>query len=110
MSCAARVRDGSPFSLWVADDTALCTEAHEDAYVLLCSAFACGDGLELELDMDGQAWDIQHRRRFEGAYQQPDPLPSERRIHFRRCDVDEYMLEQYMGRPSRREPGQQDAG
>ena len=32
--------------------------------VLLCSAYAVGDGLCLELDADGDAWDVQFNQRF----------------------------------------------
>ena len=61
LSCAARVIAGAPFSLRVASDTALREAAHTEGLVLLCSAFACGPGLELELGFEGDAWDIQHR-------------------------------------------------
>ena len=49
LSCAARVIDGAPFSLQVDENTALCEEAHSEGLVLLCSAYACGPGLVLEV-------------------------------------------------------------
>ena len=49
-SCAARVLSGAAFSLRVKDSTALCREAHDSDLVLLCSAYACGPGLALEMD------------------------------------------------------------
>lgn len=76
LSCAARVIAGDPFSLRVASDTALCEAAHTEGLVLLCSAFACGPGLELELGFEGEAWDIQHRvlRQSDSLYN-PFALP-----------------------------------
>ena len=53
LSCAARVKAGAPFSLRVASDTSLCDEAHAVGIVLLCSAYACGPGLELQLGAEG---------------------------------------------------------
>ena len=64
LSCAARVIEGAPFSLRVDGCTALCDEAHAEGLVLLCSAFAVGPGLELELGCEGEAWEVQHSKRW----------------------------------------------
>ena len=64
LSCAARILKGAPFSLRVDGCTALCEEAHQTGLVLLCSAFAVGPGLEMALDADGDAWDIQYNQRW----------------------------------------------
>lgn len=86
LSCAARVRCGNPFSLRVADDSALCEEAHVEGVVLLCSSYVSGPGLELDLDADELAWDIQHRKRFSRDAVTPPPIeerPTEDLIHYR---------------------------
>lgn len=83
-SCAARVRTGSPWSLRVADDSALCEEAHVAGVVLLCSAYVCGPGLELDLDYEGLALDIQYRQRWERDARPAPPLDErEPTPHFR---------------------------
>eukprot|EP00966_Prymnesium_polylepis_P163551 3780409-Prymnesium_polylepis.1 len=65
---------GQPYTLQVNEDTALCSLAHAEGLVLLCSSYACGPGLELELDQDWRALDIQCRGRFEPKHRvQPPP-------------------------------------
>ena len=64
LSCAAQVVAGSPYTLQVGDMTSLCSQAHAQGIVLLCSAFATGPGLELELDQEWRALDIQFSGRF----------------------------------------------
>uniref|UniRef100_A0A7S4F9M2 2Fe-2S ferredoxin-type domain-containing protein n=1 Tax=Chrysotila carterae TaxID=13221 RepID=A0A7S4F9M2_CHRCT len=89
LSCAARIINGAPFSLRVRDNTALCSEAHESGFVLLCSAYVCGKGLEIEVDMEGEVWELQYSKRFGH-----DPLLKQRRRlkpHFRREDVEEHL-------------------
>ena len=83
LSCAARVVAGEPFSLRVASDTALCEAAHTQGLVLLCSAFACGPGLELELGLEGEAWDIQHRERWTSDFVLPPPAEGVAPCHYR---------------------------
>ena len=51
--------------------------------MLLCSAFACGPGLELELGFEGEAWDIQHRQRWRSDFEQPVPAEGVAPRHFR---------------------------
>ena len=116
-SCAARVLSGAAFSLRVKDSTALCREAHDSDLVLLCSAYACGPGLALEMDnvrreprlerdlhvtpltsacdprrrraQDWRAQDIQYRRRFV----EPSAFSSthKNRAHFVRDDVERHL-------------------
>ncbi len=74
LSCAARVMRGSPFSLRVASDTALCEEAHSQALVLLCSSYATGPGLELRLGCEGEAWELQHMQRWRRDCPPPEPV------------------------------------
>ena len=64
LACAAQVVAGKPYTLQVSDDTALCSEAHAEGLVLLCSAYASGPGIELELDQEWRALDIQYSGRF----------------------------------------------
>jgi len=93
LSCSALVEAGAPFSLRVAD-TALCAEAHTRGIVLLCSAYACGEGLVLRLDQDGAAWDIQYRQRFERKGRGLDEvvqLKWDRAPHFHRLDVEQHL-------------------
>lgn len=96
LSCAARVVAGSPFALSVATDTALCTEAHCEGIVLLCSAFPRGPGVELRLDADGEAWEIQHNKRWQRGCEHPPPReqrppavqyhdPDDLMVHLERC-------------------------
>ena len=73
LSCAARVVNGAPYALRVSSDTALCEEAHCEGLVLLCSAYPCGPGLELHLDAEGDAWEIQHFCRFQRGCKTPPP-------------------------------------
>jgi len=49
LSCVATIISGAPFSLRVADSTALCQLAKQAQLVPLCSAFATGPSLELEV-------------------------------------------------------------
>ena len=86
LSCAARVTGGQPFSLQVASDTALCELAHSRPHnlVLLCSAFVCGPGVELELGCEGEAWEVQHSIRWQSDAPLPQPLPlGEAPVHYR---------------------------
>ena len=96
LSCAARVRGGPPFSLCVDEDTALCTEAHVDGIVLLCSAFPRGPGVELALGAEGDAWEIQHSQRWQSDAVSPPPReeraptphfhdPDDLMVHLERC-------------------------
>lgn len=99
-SCAARVRSGAPFSLSVMPDSALCEEAHLEGVVLLCSAYVCGPGVELELDYEAAALDIQHRQRWQRNSAPPTPLeqrpptphfrmPDDVRPFLERCALDD---------------------
>ena len=83
LSCAARVTAGEPFSLRVASDTALCEAAHAEDLVLLCSAFVCGPGLELELGLEGEAWEIQHCLRWQTGYEAEEMPRGVAPRHFR---------------------------
>lgn len=82
LSCAARVLAGAPFSLRVASDSALCEEAHAQGLVLLCSAFACGPDVRLELGLEGDAWEVQHSTRWRRDAPPPGDLGPER-THFK---------------------------
>lgn len=73
LSCAARVLGGAAHTLLVDGSTALCEEAHVEGIVLLCSAFARGPGLELQLEAEGDALEIQHDLRFR---RDAEPVPS----------------------------------
>ena len=99
LSCAARVKAGPPFVLQVAEDTALCEEADTAGIVLLCSAFPCGPGLELELEAEGDALEIQYYSRFQPAakpvvpreQRPPRPhfyMPDDLVNHLERCRLD----------------------
>ena len=68
----ATVVSGAPFSLRVSDSTSLCTLAKDAQLVPLCSAFATGPNLALELD-DGpaRAWELQFREQFAPEPTQP---------------------------------------
>lgn len=90
LSCAARVVNGASFSLEVGEFTSLCSEAHDEGIVLLCSARARGPGLELELDMDWRAWEIQCHERFQKDAAK-DPPPPESRPHFQLNELREQL-------------------
>ncbi|KOO32933.1 ferredoxin (2fe-2s) [Chrysochromulina tobinii] len=96
LSCAARVVSGSKFSLAVDSDTALCDEAHVEGIVLLCSAYPRGPNLELKLDAEGDALEIQYEKRFRSGAQPPPPRkdrpatahfhsPEDLIVHLERC-------------------------
>ena len=90
LSCAARVLAGAPFSLKTESATALCDEAHGAGLVLLCSSFVCGEGLELQLDENAEAWEMQHCLRWQRP--RPAAAASERpRVHFREHERIEYL-------------------
>ena len=102
LSCAARVVGGAPFSLAVSGTTALCDEAHSTGLVLLCSAFACGPDLELQLGADGDAWEMQHTTRW--MRDSHEPLADEREgdaPQFRMPDDLIVHLERSAAQPSR---------
>ena len=82
LSCAARVVAGAPFSLRVDGCTALCEEAHGLGFVLLCSSYAVGPGLELALGQEGEAWEVQHSMRWQKDATPVPPLTPET-AHFR---------------------------
>ena len=93
LSCAARVVQASPFSLRVAGDTALCDEAAALGMVLLCSSYVVGEGVELALGCEAEAWEVQHALRWEKAWPAPErelppaafSLPEDAVILLERC-------------------------
>ena len=74
LSCAAKIVSGAPYSLRVASDTALCDLAHARGLVLLCSAFATGPGLEIELGAEAEAYKIQHEERWRSPTPRTPPM------------------------------------
>ena len=99
LSCAARVLEGAPFSLRVDGCTALCDEAHAEGLVLLCSAFAVGPGLELELGCESDAWDTQYRKRWTEDIDVPEPPLGPRPIQYRVPDDAPTLLERCVEMP-----------
>eukprot|EP00967_Tisochrysis_lutea_P032132 scaffold37945_cov33-Tisochrysis_lutea.AAC.2 len=64
--------------------------------VLLCSAFAEGSGLRLELDADGDAWDVQYRQRFAHKQSpQTTTAPARPPIHYKRKDAVSFLENSY---------------
>ena len=97
LSCAARVVDGAPFSVRVAEDTALCSLAHDSGLVLLCSAYVTGPGVCVELDYEGEAMEMQYSTRWRSdvpEHSRPNPpthfsLPEDAVVLFERTiDLD----------------------
>ncbi|KAL1527090.1 hypothetical protein AB1Y20_015773 [Prymnesium parvum] len=108
LSCAARVVAGTPYTLQVSEETALCRQAHSEGVVLLCSASAVGPGVELELDQEWLALEIQHRRRFHPKHRvQPPPAvraepPAPARKgypHFQMPELKAHLTQQLMADP-----------
>jgi len=109
LSCAARVVAGNPWALQCSSETALCPLGHEQGLVLLCSSFVVGDGLCIELDADGDAWDVQYNQRFSrgaGAALKDAAASRERPpVHYTRSDALGFLEPLFGGPPARSEDG-----
>jgi hypothetical protein len=64
LSCTAKLAPGSSANLVTDEGTFLCAEAVEQGYVLLCSSYATGPGLVLELEKMSEACQVQYYDRF----------------------------------------------
>lgn len=66
--------------------------------VLLCSTFAEGPNIRLELDADGDAWDVQHHQRFSrdrAALRRPAEERARPPVHYKRDDALGFLEEVY---------------
>lgn len=77
--------------------------------MLLCSSFAEGPNIRLELDADGDAWDVQFRQRFSrdrAALRRPAKERPRPPVHYRRDDALDFFEEVYAGSGGTREAGE----